>query len=206
MKRESLKIFIIESLNSSDIYSGRREGIAISEMLNILEIKSQYKVVQDIKYLKKAIQSASEKKYSIIHLSAHGNSYGIQLTNKNATVNWVDLANLIQPFSSENKGLIISCCQSGIYGVTRYLPKMKRKPGFVIGPAGDMPFADSLIAWSIFYKMISEKGLNKQSIRNAVIAMRCVAEGDFICRYLEKENGKYLKLRRNSIYNSTNRS
>jgi uncharacterized Fe-S cluster-containing protein len=61
MKRESFKILIVESLNPGDIYSNRREGIAISEMLNILDrgskykISSKYKVVIDIEYLKKAI-------------------------------------------------------------------------------------------------------------------------------------------------------
>jgi hypothetical protein len=63
-KPKKPKVFIAESVNSKNIYKGEREGLAISEILNLLGIESLYRQIFDKQRLKQSLREANRRDFA----------------------------------------------------------------------------------------------------------------------------------------------
>lgn len=180
-------VYIIESPRADDLYHGRFEGESIQKSLKLAGVSSTLRLTVNkeaftasfsvglVEYFK----SCDEPPLPIIHISAHGNKDGIELTDK-TFINWDYLKNLLIPVNKVlNGGLLISLSAcSGSSGCI-----MSMKPGVfpfhsVVGNTESPTWAETNIAYSTFYHLF-KKG---EDIEKAVEAMK-VASGNphFVC-------------------------
>ncbi len=128
----------------------------------------------------------------ILHISAHGNSEGIQLSD-GTVIPWVVLRQLLYPINTAlNNSLIVclSCCEG--YSGTRMAMFIEDEgyPFYAIVANSRKPFwSDAAVAYSTFYHLLAKGEL----IGNAVDAMR-IASGDltFFIETAEQSRQGYL--------------
>jgi len=112
----------------------------------------------------------------ILHISAHGNSEGVQLSDK-TVIPWAILRQFLAPINTAlNHGLLIclSCCEG--YSGTRMAMFIEDEgyPFYAIVANSEEPlWSDTAVAYSAFYHLLS-KG---EFIVDAVKAMR-IASGN----------------------------
>ncbi len=116
----NLRVFIVESPSTLDLYKGRHEGTSLCSTLNLSDIPCDYRLCADKVHLKDALNptrfkdSASKGENPVLHISAHGNVAGIVLTS-GETLNWVELHDLIRPINDVVGGSLLlgmSSCKS----------------------------------------------------------------------------------------------
>lgn len=196
------KIYIIESQSPNDILQKRTEGKTLSSGLDLAGIANKYFQVIDDDCLDKCLAIIAEdinslKSESIvapfIHISAHGNENGIELTS-GEFVNWEqfaikadllnDLIGKIQPIPEKPYIKIspINYCFSTCKGYNAYKIQgevEENKFSAIIGPTETIDWSDSLVAYMSFYHQIFYK---KNKALNAVEIMNIVAGLDNIFR------------------------
>jgi hypothetical protein len=81
-------VYVIESPSDTDLLDGRMEGRSLCESLQLAGIPHAYSLVTSQRTLSEALSTriaeAMKKfpgRYPILHLSLHGNSNGVALTN-----------------------------------------------------------------------------------------------------------------------------
>jgi hypothetical protein len=180
------KVFIIESPAFIDILDNRNEGDALCKTLDLAKIENEMFHVSDMETLQLAFvriaQSVSKIKEVLggiyIHFSMHGSNEGLQLSDK-SFLPWRDFYELIKDFNDnlgyiENPNrikiapifLVFSVCDG-------FNAKAVKNFGdespftALIGPTRPIEWADSLIAFSIFYHNIVLKKLGiKVALKN----------------------------------------
>lgn len=175
------RVFIAESLAPDDFYDRRVDGFAANEVLKIQGCASDYRVVLNRKFLRRAIEDASGNGYSVFHLSCHGDENGIQLADSDF-IDWLTLARMLRDFANEDRCLVMASCNGGHYGLTKALRKTRSIFGYVLGSLSKVGFVDSALAWSVLYRDIIEDGLNRATLIHAVEKINSVAPGDFVVR------------------------
>lgn len=183
-KRMKFFVYIIESPNPVDIYHGRFEGDMIKKALSLDKIPCAHRIVVNEEAFKASIivgllkeqMEAYKGLVPVIHISAHGGSEGIELTD-GKIISWEDLKNSLLPISKALKGnllLSMSSCK-GISACRMAMTEKEEEcnPFFaVIGADGEPKWSDTAIAYAAFYHLVS-KGCY---IENAVKGM-CEASG-----------------------------
>jgi len=168
-------VHIIESPSAKDLLNHHLEGYFLTEGLRITEIASYYNLaVNKSTFLESVGKRFSEaiKKYGFpfLHISAHGDKNGIELTDK-TFLSWVVLKKILLPINNvlgNTLLLNISSC-SGFSACKMAMDPGKEAPFFgLIGPLDKVDFADTTIAFVAFYHNLA-KGA---SPREAVEAMK----------------------------------
>lgn len=169
-------VYIIESPSAPDLYHKRYEGEALTKMLSLADIYSVHRLVVDSTAFRASIiigLSEAMKSSSLIpmlHISAHGNSDGLQLTN-GESISWDDLKLLIQPINDILNGNLVLCVSSCEgFGACRMAMDKGDKIPFLclIASTEKISWADTAIGFGTFYHLIA-KG---RTIRDAVTAMK----------------------------------
>lgn len=176
--RPKLKVLIAESLSGDDLYAGRREGVALAEILNLAGLSCTSMVVHGTKHLKKALRQADSIDANVFHLSCHGNDEGIQLLSGEELA-WDVLADLCQRYTEPNRAIVLSCCQGGVYGLTREIKEKPKRVGWVFGCEGDVEFTDACICWAMLYRQISRSGLEPGAMKEAIRLMNGMSDAGF---------------------------
>ena len=111
---------IIESPSDLDLLDGRTEGRCLWEALQIAGIFREYTLVTTRRTLVKSIserlwEAASRmRRWPILHISMHGNSDGVALTD-GTFIYWDELRQLLAPVTNYmNGGLLV--CMSSCFG------------------------------------------------------------------------------------------
>ncbi|WPO77197.1 hypothetical protein [Flavobacterium sp. KACC 22761] len=174
------KVYVIESPSFSDILDNRKEGGALSKILGLCKIKNEVYSVSDSKTLQTAFNRIADDinllKSNLggvcIHFSLHGSVDGIELSDK-TFLQWQVLYSFIKDF---NIKIDYVRHESGRYIPPTYLVfsvcdgySAKSIKDFdddnystytaLIGPTEPVTWADSLLAYSIFYHNIFIKQL-----------------------------------------------
>jgi hypothetical protein len=168
-------VHIIESPSADDLLNNVREGFLLTEGLRIAGIKSYFNLVIDEASFLKAIYpnlAIGIKNYGtpIIHISAHGNKEGVQLSN-NFFITWEKLRNILSPINASLNDLLILCISScdGFCGCTMAMESHDHYPFFgLVGPTAEISISDTAIAFLTFYYRLF-KGT---SVQEAVEAMK----------------------------------
>jgi hypothetical protein len=175
-------VYIVESLRSNDFYERRLDGHAANEVLRILGAKTEYRVAFTKRLVQRAIAEAAEDDFDIFHFSSHGNSKGIELTDR-SDLNWADFVELVRPASGPKKALVMATCGGGDKELTKALVAAGVVFGWVFGSTADtVAFSDSCLAWSILYNRLFDHGFEKKHLQITLAAINAAIVGDFVYR------------------------
>lgn len=177
-------VYIVESPSAVDMYHKRYESDLLQKVLELEGIPSVVRlaITREAFYAALTIGIAEEMKnvedrIPIIHISAHGSSDGIQLSNCEV-IKWNELRRLLVPVNQALRSMLIvsmSCCE-GFAGI---------KMAMSDNPTDDFPFlalvgstssptwSDTSVAYSTFYHLVGKGAL----LVDAAQAM-CVASGN----------------------------
>ena len=174
------RIYIIESPSEEDLQVGRTEGKALFESLTLAGCDVIYKLVKSKKEFDSAFEFVIEDFYEkkgkwsampFIHVSAHGDEDGIQLTNDDL-IDWVDIATLLEKINlaiefvphfteySNDVSRIVLCFSAckGFNAFKIWNQTNKKCPyQCVVGPGTDIDWSDSLTAFITFYHLTNFK-------------------------------------------------
>jgi len=171
------KIYILESPSESEIKNNINEGDALSAALNLCGLDNSYFAFNTKKSLTEAISRVSDdinKRYfnkipvPYLHFSIHGCENGIGLSNREI-IDWLELRRIllglnhtVKPSKSGNKiisrfSLSMSACK-GIFAYKMFNPIEVINPFWsLVGPTIDIEWADSLVAFIVFYHSLIYK-------------------------------------------------
>ena len=176
----NITVHIIESVALSDLSARRTEGGMLAQSLALAGMSSTYQQTVDQNAFKQAIADIScvaqsaEQSLTAIHFSCHGGPTHIVLTS-GEEIYWPELRPLLVPVNRAASGNLIvsmSTCY-GLFGAGMALHPHETPFRSLIGPLDIVTFADSAVAFTVFYHQVS-KGV---SIERAVEAMK-VASGE----------------------------
>lgn len=179
---KSPNVFIIESLGYEDEKQKKFEGKIIQNILNLPSngktIETEYIYIRTIDELKFALKEFRKSNYRYLHISCHGNEYGIS-----TTLNRIDFSKFGEIINQYINGvrLFFSSCSVADYFLARsiYSPKMQINKNLskithkeskcisVIGPKNDIGFRDAAIAWVAFYHLMFKKDSSR--MKNEII-------------------------------------
>lgn len=174
-------VYIIESPSSRDLLDGRTEGRALSEALGLAEIPHYYSLASSKAMLLESLGSRLNQAWQsmacmpILHLSMHGNSEGISLTDGDQ-LSWHDLRQALLPLMRRLQGGLL-VCMSSCFGSAgcRMAMYSDSEPHFwaLVGNAASATWADAAIAYISFYHLFF-KG---HPLNDCVDSMK-IASGD----------------------------
>lgn len=175
-------VHIIESPAANDLLDGRSEGRMLSESLRLAGIPFFYSLAADKETLERSFRErlleAMQKYQShpIFHLSMHGNTDGIALTDR-TFVDWACLRDLIAPVTNAaTHGMLL--CMSTCYGASarRIVVETSTEVRLwaLVGNRNEASWADAAIGYSAFYHRLF-KGA---PIDEAVEAMKRASGND----------------------------
>jgi hypothetical protein len=176
-------VYIVESPSAPDLYHGRSEGERVADTLRLDAIPCITRTAINSEAFIAALRIGLPEvmkqfpgRYPIIHLSAHGSSAGIQLSNGNV-ISWLELRELLVPINESLEGGLL-LCMSACEGYSACQMAMQEgevpHPYFVmIGNFGKPTWSDTAVAYLTFYHLLA-KG---RTIPEAVSAM-AAASGD----------------------------
>ena len=199
-KRLKFFVYVIESPSPVDLYHRRSEGEIIQQAANLNQIPCLVKTSINFEAFEAALKIGLKEAMDslpnlipILHISAHGFSEGIQLSN-DEIINWNDLKALLRPINQALNNSLLLCLSSckGYMGVRMAMNTDEiDHPFYAIISNGETPlWSDTAVAYSTFYHLIA-KG---HFIIDAVKAMQ-VASGNnsFWMRTAEDAKKTYLE-------------
>ncbi len=182
-KRIKFFVFVIESPSPVDLYHRRSEAEIIRQAVYLNKIPCIVRTAVNLEAFEASLKiglAEEMKRYGglipILHISAHGYSEGIQLSD-NTVIPWANLRQFLAPINTALKnGLLVclSCCEG--YSGTRMAMFIEDKgyPFYAIVANSEKPlWSETAVAYSTFYHLLS-KG---EFIVDAVNAMR-IASGN----------------------------
>ena len=173
-------VYIVESPSDVDMLDGRAEGRLLTEALSLTGIKSVYKMAVSketfVRSLRgELVDAVKEMNGSpILHLSAHGDKRGIELTDK-TFVGWEKLREVLLPINQVMNGQLLVCMSSckGFQGLQMAMYKDDLPFFGLVGNAATPSWGNTSVAFVTFYHLLF-KGV---VVPDAVAAMR-TASGD----------------------------
>ena len=182
-------VYIVESPSDVDMLDGRSEGHLLTEALSLTGIKSVYKMAVSretfVRSLRGELVDAVKEvnRSPILHLSAHGDHRGIQLTDK-TFVSWQKLREVLLPINQVMNGQLLVCMSSckGFQGLQMAM-YTEDLPFFgLVGNTETPSWGDTAVAFVTFYHLLF-KGV---VVPDAVLAMRSASGDD---KFLEVLGG-----------------
>lgn len=198
MAKVNFHVYIVESPNAPDLYHKRFEGEALSQTLKLAGISSSHRLAVNWEAFQAAFYVGLKEYFEVnnlppvIHISAHGDNNGIQLTD-GKNVGWDDLKKLLVPVNKIMKGNLLLCLSTckGFSGC-RMSMKDEDFPFLAIIGSNDTPvWSETNIAYSTLYHLFA-RGVH---ITEAVRAMK-VASGNnsFEIMYSKDARQEYLNV------------
>ena len=177
-------VFVVESPSAVDLYLRRSEAEIIKQAVNLNQIHCSVVTAINTSAFEASLKiglteamQAFPGLIPILHISAHGDQEGIQLSS-NEILTWAQLRQLLHPLNSAlNNNLLVclSCCKG--YSGTRMAMFLEDEgyPFYAIVANSSKPlWSDTAVAYSTFYHHIAKGNY----ISDAVDAMRVASGND----------------------------
>jgi len=159
-------IFLIESSRRDQELLPLRERFALEEVLSSSGRRLQCHYIRTFKELVELVKEFDESRFRYLHISSHGNRERIALTYD--TVALPDLASLLAPVMGHRR-LFLSACKSTRHALAT--PLFRTSSCYsVIGPRGNVRFHDAVLAWALFYSLMSKA--NRKVMKREMIERR----------------------------------
>jgi hypothetical protein len=172
-------VFVIESPSAVDLYHGRTEGEVVRQAasLNAIPCTSKIAINQEafVAAIRIGLHEAMESRPGLIpvlHISAHGNEDGIQLSSGDV-ISWDMLRDLLIPVNRALSGTLLVCMSScqGYAGIRMAMSAAENSehPYYAIIGNGDSPtWPETAVGFAAFYHLVA----NGHYLIDAVVAMR----------------------------------
>jgi hypothetical protein len=194
------KVYIIESPSFMDILDNRKEGLALSKILDLAKIENEVFGVSNIETFELALERIAKNVLEIrsklgmvqLHFSLHGSNEGIALSD-NTFLNWGDFYTLIKKFNETIEYikapngvlfaptyLIFSVCNGFSAKIIKEFDETSPYTALV-GPVRAIEWSDALLAYSTFYHntLLKKMGLPKAiENMNSVVGLENVFQFD----------------------------
>ncbi len=159
---KTFQVYIIESPSSEDLFDDRKEGELIKRALAIAEIRTTLKMAVDGERFVNALVACGEQLISqqfdvpVLHISAHGDEKGIQLTNKES-VAWADLEKRLGQLNEALGGQLILCMSScqGARAWNMALNHSPRAYSVLVGSEQKPTWTETAIGFAVFYHLLA---------------------------------------------------
>lgn len=195
------KVYIIESPSFRDILDNRKEGLALSKILDLAKIRNEVFGVSDIETLELALDRIAKNVLEIrkdigmvqLHFSLHGSKEGIALSDK-TFIDWITFYPLIKKFNETIEYikapngilfaptyLIFSVCNGFSAKIIKEFDETSPYTA-LIGPTAAVEWSDALLAYSTFYHntLLKKIGLPKAiENMNSVVGLDNIFQFDF---------------------------
>lgn len=180
--RHAFFVYVIESPSAPDLYAGIGEGHRMAQALELESIPCVVRTAINAEAffaafkfgLPQAIEATG--RYPVIHLSAHGNEQGIQLSS-GESIGWDVLRGLLLPVNESLNGVLLlamSACQG--FSACKMAMSADSETHPYIAMVGDFrepTWADTVVGFLTFYHLVA-KG---RGLQEAVDAMN-IATGE----------------------------
>lgn len=197
---EMTKVFIIESPSFVDIFEKRKEGYALGKILELATIDNEIYAVSDLETLRMAFgkisSSVNEIKGNLgaihLHFSMHGSENGVALSDK-TFVDWRAFYDVLKVFNdsigyiSPSGGQKIAPTYLAFSVCYGFSAKKIKDFGdespytALIGPTQPVSWADSLLAFSVYYQNTILKRLGVRvalTNMNKIIGLNNIFQSD----------------------------
>lgn len=151
-------VMVIESRNADDHFKGRQEGVGLCELLKLSGIEHRYREVINREFLTKALLEVGYSEARYVHISCHGNSKGIELSDGDF-VTWDEFHDLVWSECGKalaGRVLVFSACAVG-RGIGVLLKKHSTFCARIVAPTRKIYWDEGLAAYSTFYFRTTKK-------------------------------------------------
>jgi len=161
MEPVCLKVIVIESPSSADLFDGRFEGGILIQSLGLFDIPARLRLVIDMESFIRSIREdvgeliEEDGCVPVIHLSGHGNKHGFQLTD-GTFLTWTELSEVFRSINQAVSGKLVvclSCCE----GFTATHCALFANPlpfASLVGNTGSPTWAEAAVAFTTFYHLL----------------------------------------------------
>jgi hypothetical protein len=193
-------VYVVESPSAVDIYHDRGEARLLATAVSLNQIPAVTRVAISRDAFEAALTVGLPEEMSshsglipIVHISAHGDGDGIQLSS-GEVIQWHELRELLKPINKALDGNLLVCmsCCEGYAGVRMAMhPGDPEHPYFaLVGNMRSPTWSETAVAYATFYHLIA-KG---EYIPAAVAAMRMASGNDqFVLETSEQSQKAYVK-------------
>jgi hypothetical protein len=194
----SFFVIIVESPSAQDFFVDRAEGRLIQAGLQLAGIPCMLRTVIDTACMSKAltqgILEVCEKNHGlpVVHISAHGNRDGIELTN-GCFMPWQELIDGLSLMNQHLRGELL-VCMSSCEGYSCALDALKgatsRPWKTLVGNKQTPTWPETVVGFSAFYHLLN-KGMK---VRDAVEGMKAASGNQYFCT-IDGDNFQDTRLR-----------
>ena len=194
-------VFVIESPSAVDIYHRRSEGDLVRQAVELNAIPCIVKTAISLEAfdacLKVGLPGAMASLpgfIPLLHISAHGNADGIQLSNGHV-ITWHALREHLRPVNEALGGDLVVCMSSceGYSGIRMAMyPEDPALPYYaLVGCGGSPTWSETAVGFATLYHQL----YRGEHISAAVAAM-CIASGNqsFWLEHAENSRQSYIEL------------
>ena len=186
-----MKVLIIESGSPGDFYDNQLDGNSTSQLLRLLGIAYEMRVVLDEQWLSNAIKHVRDEKFDVVHISCHGDKNCIQLANGKC-IDWQSLATLFQRHKAHPSALVMSSCCGVASGIGRAFADIRFQPKIIFGSTDARRYHDYAVAWAILYRVFLLNNVDREAAQQALAHINAVVSPKFKYRRWDDKDGKYL--------------
>lgn len=178
LKETEPGVFILESNTLADERKRHREGEALVEILRLLGRKTEYRYFRTKKELEALLKEFARSRLRYLHLACHGNPTGFWMTLDD--VGFKEFGRLATPYLNKRR-LFVSACDA-VHEKLALVLFPRCEIFSVAGPAEDIYYADSAVAWAAFYNLTFRSGARVLKNSEVEAALRRVC-GAFDLRF-----------------------
>lgn len=198
-QRVKFFVFVIESPSAVDLYHRRSEGEIVRQAVELNGIKCIVKTAISRQAFEACLMVGLVEAMSqlpgvipLLHISAHGDSNGIQLSDTHV-MTWAELKDLLRPVNQALSGSLVVCMSScqGYAGIRMAMhiddPHL---PYHALVGCGTQPtWGETAVAYATLYHQLCRG----EHISHAVLAM-CAASGNsaFFLEHAEQSRQAYI--------------
>lgn len=144
-------LYVIESPRDDEVFYKVGESLAIGEISRHFGWTITSRLVISETMLAQAFTEISgDSEVGIIHLAAHGNKLGIQLTDQ-THIDWDKLVEIAGSALVGNIVVLAACESEGANGLCHAMRKALKPALLVVGTQRPVTYEESLIGWPLFY-------------------------------------------------------